>query len=44
MRGEGYTGETFMRDVPKDITKAHDWYQKAANKLQNEKNNWQPSS
>lgn len=30
MHGEGYTGITFMRDVPKDIAKAHEWYQKAA--------------
>lgn len=30
VHGEGYTGVTFMRDVPKDIPKALDWYQKAA--------------
>lgn len=30
MHGEGYTGVTFMRDVPKDTDKAHGWYQKAA--------------
>lgn len=30
MHGEGYSGVTFMRDVPKDLAKAHDWYQKAA--------------
>ena len=30
MRGEGYTGTTYMRDVPKDVEKAHDLYQKAA--------------
>lgn len=30
MHGEGYTGITYMRDVPKDSAKAYDWYQKAA--------------
>ncbi|OGT11740.1 MAG: hypothetical protein A3J49_11560 [Gallionellales bacterium RIFCSPHIGHO2_02_FULL_57_16] len=30
MHGEGYTGVIFMRDVPKDTDKAHEWYQKAA--------------
>jgi len=30
MHGEGSTGVSFMRDIPKDIAKAHDWYQKAA--------------
>ena len=30
MRGEGFTGVTYMRDVPKDFAKAHDWFQKAA--------------
>lgn len=30
MHGEGYTGVTFMRDVPKDADKAHEWYLKAA--------------
>lgn len=29
-RGEGFTGVVFVRDVPKDIAKAVEWYQKAA--------------
>lgn len=30
MHGEGYTGVSYMRDVPKDPAKAFEWYQKAA--------------
>lgn len=30
MHGEGYTGVIYMRDVPKDVARAYDWYQKAA--------------
>ena len=30
MHGEGYTGVIFMRDVPRDVARAFDWYQKAA--------------
>jgi len=30
MHGEGYTGVTYLRDVPKDNDRAHDLYQKAA--------------
>lgn len=30
MRGEGYTGVSFIRDVPKNPAKAGQWYQKAA--------------
>lgn len=30
MRGEGYTGASFIRDIPKDPAKALQWYQKAA--------------
>jgi len=30
MHGEGYTGVTYVRDVPRDLAKAHEWYQKAA--------------
>jgi hypothetical protein len=30
MHGEGYTGVIYMRDVPRDVARAFDWYQKAA--------------
>lgn len=30
MHGEGYTGVVYMRDVPRDVARAFDWYQKAA--------------
>lgn len=30
MRGEGPTGVIYMRDVPKDPSRAFEWYQKAA--------------
>lgn len=30
MHGEGFTGMTYMREVPKDTAKAYAWYHKAA--------------
>ncbi len=30
LRGEGSTGSAFVRDVPRDISKAVEWYQKSA--------------